>query len=49
MNETDMISELKSENRRLKDDNHMLNNIIAQLQKTIDRLILRYICDGKER
>lgn len=48
MNETDMISELKSENRRLKDDNDMLNDIIAQLQMTLNRLILRYIVDGKE-
>lgn len=48
MNETDMISELKSENRRLKGDNDMLNDIIAQLQMTLNRLILRYIVDGKE-
>ena len=45
MNETDMISELRSENRKLKDNNDMLNNIIAQMQVTLNRLILRYITD----
>ena len=47
MNETDMISELRSENRKLKDNNDMLNNIIAQLQVTLNRMILRYITDEK--
>jgi hypothetical protein len=47
MNETDMISELRSENRKLKDNNDMLNNIIAQMQVTLNRLILRYITDEK--
>lgn len=49
MNETDMISELRSENRKLKDNNDMLNNIIAQMQVTLNRLILRYITDEKEK
>ena len=49
MNETDMISELRSENRKLKDNNDMLNNIIAQMQVTLNRLILCYITDEKEK
>ena len=47
MNETDMISELRSENRKLKDNNDMLNNIIAQMQVTLNRLIVRDITDEK--
>ena len=48
MNEAGMISELKAENAKLKDDNDMLQNIIAQMHVTLDRLILNYVLDGKE-
>ncbi|MCI8888341.1 MAG: hypothetical protein HFG70_09690 [Hungatella sp.] len=48
MNEAGIISELKAENAKLKDDNDMLQNIIAQMHVTLDRLILNYVLDGKE-
>ena len=48
MNEAGIISELKAENAKLKDDNDMLQNIIAQMRVTLDRLILNYVLDGKE-
>ena len=47
MNEAGIISELKAENAKLKDDNDMLQNIIAQMHVTLDRLILNYVLDGK--
>ena len=48
MDEAGRISELLLENAKLKDDNDMLQNIIAQMHVTLDRLILNYVLDGKE-
>ena len=48
MNEAGIISELKAENAKLKDDNDMLQNIIAQMRVTLNRLIINYVVDGNE-
>lgn len=48
MNDTDMISELKTENARLREDNDRLLDIVAQMKVTLNRLITQYISDGKE-
>lgn len=48
MSEAGIICELQAENAKLKDDNNMLQNIIAQMRVTLNRLILNYVADGKE-
>lgn len=47
MNEAEMISKLQEENARLKSDNDMLTDIVAQMRVTLNRLILRYVSDEK--
>ena len=47
MKEPDIISELRSENDRLKKDNAMLQKVVDQLRMTLNRLVFRYISDGK--
>ncbi|MCI8517123.1 MAG: hypothetical protein HFG75_09700 [Hungatella sp.] len=48
MNKADIISELKAENARLKNDNDALQDIVAQMRVTLNRLIVRYVSDSKE-
>ena len=48
MDEAGRISELLLENAKLKDDNDMLQNIIAQMRVTLNRLIINYVVDGNE-
>ena len=48
MNDTDIISELKTENAKLKEDNDNLLNIVAQMKVTLNRLITQYVSDGKK-
>lgn len=49
MNDTDIISELKTENAKLKEDNDKLLNVVAQMKVTLNRLITQYVSDGKEK
>lgn len=44
MNETD-LQKLWEENQKLKEDNEMLLNIIAQMRVTLNRLVSRYIVE----
>lgn len=49
MSEADnIISQLKSENDRLKSDNDTPQNIVEQMNVTLNRLIIRYVSGGKE-
>ena len=48
LDEAGRISELLLENAKLKDDNDMLQNIIAQMRVTLNRLIINYVVDGNE-
>lgn len=48
MNDTDIISELKTENAKQKEDNDNLLNIVAQMKVTLNRLITQYVSDGKK-
>lgn len=44
MNEND-LQEVLEKNKKLKEDNEMLINIIAQMQVTLNRLVNRYIVE----
>ena len=44
MNEKDLQRVLE-ENKKLKEDNEMLLNIIAQMRVTLNRLVNRYIVE----
>lgn len=44
MNEIE-LSELMKENERLKEDNEMLLNVIAQMRVTLNRLVNRFITE----
>ncbi|MBT9777193.1 hypothetical protein GPL15_11835 [Clostridium sp. MCC353] len=46
MNETNQLVLLQKENERLKSDNEMLLNIVAQMKVTLNRLLSRYISDN---
>jgi len=48
MSEKEKVSVLESENRKLKTDNDMLLEIVAQMRVTLNRLILRYISTDSE-
>lgn len=48
MKETDLIAELRAENAKLKDDNKVLNDTVAQMRVTLNRLIERYVSDNEE-
>lgn len=39
------LKELLEENKKLKEDNKMLLNIIAQMRVTLNRLVDRYIME----
>ncbi|MCI8511522.1 MAG: hypothetical protein HFE83_05925 [Lachnospiraceae bacterium] len=43
----DHIAALEDENRRLRDDNEKLLNIITQMKVTLDRLVNYYITDRR--
>lgn len=43
MSEKERISALEAENQRLKKDNDMLLEIVAQMRVTLNRLIFQYI------
>ncbi len=43
MSETERMAVLEAENKRLKEDNSMLLEIVAQMRVTLNRLIVRYI------
>lgn len=45
MDDREMISCLRDENEQLRKDNEMLLKTIAQMQVTLDRLIVRYISE----
>ena len=38
---------LREENRKLRENNEKLTAIAEQMRKTLDRLIQRYITDGR--
>ncbi|MGL5434346.1 MAG: hypothetical protein ACRDBO_02955 [Lachnospiraceae bacterium] len=44
MNQTELL-ELMKENERLKEDNEMLLNVIAQMRVTLNRLVNRFIVE----
>lgn len=44
MNEIE-LNELQKENERLKEDNEMLLNVIAQMRVTLNRLVNRFITE----
>lgn len=48
MSEKERIAELEEENRRLKRDNDMLLEIMAQMRVTLNRLLIRYVTAGSE-
>ena len=41
----EMVEQLQEENRRLKEDNEMLLNIVVQMRVTLNRLVNRYITE----
>ena len=46
MKETEKIMELEAELSKLKEENDMLINIVAQMRITLDRLINRCMTDN---
>ena len=48
MSEKERMSALELENRKLKTDNDMLLEIVAQMRVTLNRLILQYISADQE-
>jgi len=44
MNEME-FNELQKENKRLREDNEMLLNVIAQMRVTLNRLVNRFITE----
>lgn len=48
MKETCNMEQMQAENIRLKEDNEMLLNIIAQMRVTLNRLVSRYIEEQPE-
>lgn len=42
------IKGLKEENRKLKEDNEMLLNIVVQMKVTLNRLVTRYVTNQPE-
>lgn len=46
MNTTEeTIKRLEEENRKLKEDNEMLLNIVVQMKVTLNRLVSRYVLE----
>lgn len=39
------LQEILEENKKLKEDNEMLLNIVAQMRVTLNRLVNRYIVE----
>jgi len=47
MSEKERMASLEAENQRLKTDNDRLLDIVVQMRMTLNRLIDRYVVDGK--
>lgn len=47
MGAEERIAALEQENRRLKEDNEKLLNIIAQMKVTLNRLVSHYITESR--
>ncbi|WP_204248580.1 hypothetical protein [Lachnoclostridium sp. An14] len=47
MSEADHIVSIKLENERLKRENEILLMTVAQIRKTVDRLIERYVLEER--
>ncbi len=45
MVDEERICMLEEENRRLKEDNDKLMEIVAQMRVTLNRLVLRYVSE----
>ena len=45
MVDEERIFTLEEENRRLKEDNDKLMEIVAQMRVTLNRLVLRYVSE----
>ncbi len=46
MNTTnEIVKQLEEENRKLKEDNEMLLNIVVQMKVTLNRLVSRYVLE----
>jgi len=41
----DQVKRLEEENRKLKEDNEMLLNIVVQMKVTLNRLVNRYVTE----
>lgn len=48
MCDTTRLLDLQQENERLKQENEMLMNIIAQMKVTLNRLITRYMTNSQK-
>lgn len=46
MNETEMLEMLETENAKLREENEMLFDVVAQMRVTLNRLIDRYIVEN---
>lgn len=44
-NTNEMVKQLEEENRKLKEDNEMLLNIVVQMKVTLNRLVSRYVME----
>lgn len=44
-NVMDELKRLEDENRKLKEDNEMLLNIVVQMKVTLNRLVNRYVTE----
>ena len=47
-NVTDELKRLEEENRKLKEDNEMLLNIVVQMKVTLNRLVNRYVTERRQ-
>ena len=47
-NVTDELKRLEEENRKLKEDNEMLLNIVVQMKVTLNRLVIRYVTERRQ-
>lgn len=48
MCDTDRILHLEQENAKLRKENELLMNIVAQMKVTLNRLISRYLTNSQE-
>lgn len=45
MTDEEKMTTLEEENRRLKEDNEKLMDIVVQMRVTLNRLVLRYVTE----